>query len=710
MRTHSISQGADAGAADPPIVTSAAHAGWLPRIAIAAFGPIGVLVGAYAVLNATGAALLATSVGVLLAAVFIVQWWCLARSPAEASAATASGGGLEPVANRSLAPPKHQGLFGPRTTTSTRGERRAPTHRLDAALTRLSEARREAVEDRLWALSDHELRFRHVLDRQKDVISLRDPAGFLTFANVAFCDTFNVRLKDVVGTRFAPPIAAVTGSAVPTDGGPQPTFGASKTTSQVMTRNGPRWFEWHVTTVPGEVPEWDDVQTVGRDITDERAFAAALAAARDAAEAANQAKSRFLAAMSHEVRTPLNGIVGLTDALSRTSLDHRQRAFVTNLKSSAETLRALIDDILDFSQIEAGRVQLRPVAVDLDALISNVVSGLQQKANDKGLTILTDLSLRGQAKITGDPLRLRQILTNLIDNAIKFTEAGEIVVAARVAQQVRITVTDTGPGFGIADPERLFSEFEQAPGVADHARDGTDGVGLGLAICARLVDLMGGQISARTALGGGACVTVSLPLGDAGPANAIRHDARQSDAMDRRLASPQTASDDTGAPASSAPRHALIVEDNSVNALVAKAFFDDLGWSSTVVGTGREALAILAPDAIDETRNIDPETAQNRVGAQAAPPWPDAVLLDVRLPDCDGFHVLGMCRTAWANTSEQTDHKRHPLIIALTANAYPEDRARCLDAGFDAYFAKPFEPDALAELLATVREADVRVG
>ncbi|MEM1306252.1 MAG: ATP-binding protein [Pseudomonadota bacterium] len=445
-------------------------------------------------------------------------------------------------------------------------------------------------------------------------------------------------------------------------------------------------------------------------MTDERAFAAALAAARDAAEAASQAKSRFLAAMSHEVRTPLNGIVGLTDALSRTSLDHRQQAFVSNLKSSAATLRALIDDILDFSQIEAGRVQLRPVAVDLDALIADVVSGLQQKATDKGLTLLTDLSLRGQTRITGDPLRLRQILTNLIDNAIKFTEAGEIVVAARVARQVRITVTDTGPGFGIADPERLFSEFEQAPGVADHARDGTDGVGLGLAICARLVSLMGGHISARTASGGGACVTVSLPLGDAAPANAARHDAHSSMAMDRRLALPRTASDGTDVAAKRATRHVLIVEDNSVNALVAKAFFDDLGWSSTVVGTGREALAILAPDAIDGTRNVSSETTQDRIGVPAVPPWPDAVLLDVRLPDCDGFHVLSTCRAAWAAASEQTDRKPEPLIIALTADAYPEDRVRCLDAGFDAYFAKPFDPDALAQLLATVRDPDVRVG
>ncbi|MEO0730364.1 MAG: histidine kinase dimerization/phospho-acceptor domain-containing protein, partial [Pseudomonadota bacterium] len=303
-----------------------------PRaLLIVLLGPLAALMGAAAVADAMTTALMLTSIVILTIAGLIAHWRMLSPLSDTQSAENR---------DRTLG---REAAFGAGSLQRDR--------------------QREALEDRMWVLSDQEARYRALLDRQADVISLRDASGRLTFVNEAFCQTFGVTWSNVVGTDFRPREIKAADDATPfvaaTRTDVSPPFGRGELMSQVMTEHGPRWFEWRTTTVPGAEVEWDDVQCVGRDVTDARDFATALAQARDAAEAANTAKSRFLASMSHEIRTPLNGIVGLTDGLKRTALDRRQSTYVESLDRSARILKALIDDILNFSKIEAGHIDLR---------------------------------------------------------------------------------------------------------------------------------------------------------------------------------------------------------------------------------------------------------------------------------------------------------------------------------------------------------------
>ncbi|MEL6226382.1 MAG: ATP-binding protein [Pseudomonadota bacterium] len=553
-----------------------------------------------------------------------------------------------------------------------------------AADARRAEIHREVVEDRIWALSDQEARYRELLDRQDDVILRRRADGMLTFVNRAFCDVFGVTWDDVVGTKFAPSeLNADEQSTARTAAASGFQYGRAV---QLATIDGPRWFDWSETTIPCTRPGADDVQCVGRDVTDQRAFADALSRARDAAEAANEAKSRFLASMSHEIRTPLNGIIGLTRALNGTKLSAEQTSFTAGVLKSADALLALIDDILDFSRIEAGRVELidRPFAPR--GLINDAISVVEDKADRKALAVLSRLDPDVPDHVLGDPLRVRQVLINLIDNAIKFTAEGHVRIRAHIADregddghaQLVFEVTDTGPGFGQTDPEMLFREFEQSQNVRPARSGGLDGTGLGLAICRRLCEAMGGSIEACASTGSrnsGACFRVRLPLRL--PAEEVFWSpglARApSTAPTRRMDAERRGT----SPVVHARCHVLIVEDNAVNAMVAEAALRGLGHSSETVTCGDDALErLLTP----------PSNAADI----------DAVLLDLRLPDRDGYSVLKALQSAWSSSANQQGQK----VIALTANAFPEDRERCLAAGFNAYLAKPFDPHELNTLLA----------
>ncbi|MEO1719981.1 MAG: ATP-binding protein [Pseudomonadota bacterium] len=577
---------------------------------------------------------------------------------------------------------------------------------------------REALEDRMWVLSDQEARYRALLDRQADVISLRDASGRLTFVNEAFCQTFGVTWSNVVGTDFRPREIKAADDATPfvaaTRTDVSPPFGRGELMSQVMTEHGPRWFEWRITAVPGAEVEWDDVQCVGRDVTDARDFATALAQARDSAEAANTAKSRFLASMSHEIRTPLNGIVGLTDGLKRTALDRRQSTYVESLDRSARILKALIDDILNFSKIEAGHIDLRHDQVRIGDWIGDTMRQLQGKADAKGLSLTSEIAPNVPEVFEGDPLRLRQVLTNLIDNAIKYTDAGSVAISVTVADHsssntsashagerskmsarsaIQVDVRDTGPGFGVDDPRRLFLEFAQASSATRVQRDGLDGVGLGLAICARLVSAMDGRIdvSSNPNADHGAQVRLTIPMQAHSSVPAHTDQANGPASAPSTQSSAGTCLSFTIGQQRTRP-HVLIVEDNRVNALVATAFLDDLGWSYDVATTGRDALDTLMmchelTASCDDDDRRQPDTVR-----------PDIVLLDIRLPDMTGFDVLDAVQQA----SAQNRVFGLPKFVAITANAFEQDRKECLVAGFDAYVAKPFDPDGLANLLKSL--------
>ncbi len=370
-------------------------------------------------------------------------------------------------------------------------------------------------------------------------------------------------------------------------------------------------------------------------------------AARYLADNANRAKSEFLAMMSHEIRTPLNGVVGLNSLLLSMPLDDKARQYAELGRQSGEALLELVNDFLDFSKIEAGRLGLSRVLFSPQRVIDDAWASIQKNAEDKSLSL--HATIASLPTLRGDPGRLRQILVNLLDNAVKFTVRGTVelqVQARREGEQcwLDITVRDTGIGIDDETRARLFQPFVQADSTASRRHGGT---GLGLSICRALAELMGGHITAHSALGQGSTFTVVLPfeyisaenLSPAPPASATNTRESSTVSMSRQ-------------------GRILVAEDNPVNQTVATEMLQKLGFSVDVVANGRAAIeAALMHDY-------------------------DLVLMDCEMPEVDGFSA---CRTIRAREQGQ----RHLPIVAMTASALSGDRERCLASGMDDYLSKP---------------------
>ncbi len=372
----------------------------------------------------------------------------------------------------------------------------------------------EALKDLQWEVRDSQARYRDLLDNQTEVILRRDHSGRLTFVNDAFCRTFGTTHGDIIGSVFE--FKVLQGDVPPSF----PERGGEHRRhycQRIETANGPRWFSWQDYALIDENNTVSEIQSVGRDVTEQREAEAALQEARDQAEAANEAKSRFLATMSHEIRTPMNGIKGMTDLLFDTALTPEQESYARTIRSSAETLLTLIDEVLDFSRIEAGKLKLENAPLDLEDCVQAVAELLAPRASAKRLTLAYFLDPTLPRQILGDETRLRQILLNLANNAIKFTEKGGLVISLATAAQARelvLQVTDTGIGMAPEVHESIFCEFEQVDsGLARQA----GGTGLGLAITRRLVQEMGGTISLQSQPGKGSQFTVTLPLNPQAP-------------------------------------------------------------------------------------------------------------------------------------------------------------------------------------------------
>ena len=292
----------------------------------------------------------------------------------------------------------------------------------------------EHLRDAHWEMRENEARYRDLLDRQQDVILRRDEEGRLTFANTTFCKTFGVSAEEVLGEAYTIDVYA----GKKCEALPRLNYKKSRRyTQRVATTMGARWFDWEEQIIPGEGLHGREIQIIGRDITDQRESEIELSKARDQAEAASVAKSQFLASMSHEIRTPMNGIMGMTGLLMETELSPEQKTYSRAIDQSAQTLLSIIDEILDFSKIEAGMMELEHEEFTLDDNIQNVVELLAPRAHDKGLDIAWHIDPKLPRNVVGDGLRLRQIMINLIGNAIKFTDQGGIFISVTASNASR---------------------------------------------------------------------------------------------------------------------------------------------------------------------------------------------------------------------------------------------------------------------------------
>jgi PAS domain S-box-containing protein len=393
-----------------------------------------------------------------------------------------------------------------------------------------------------------------------------------------------------------------------------------------------------------------------RDISTRKSTEAALVAARDEAEAANRAKSEFLAAMSHEIRTPLNGVLGMAAAMEATDLSEEQRRMLGVINESGQILMTLLSDILDLSKIEAGQMVFESTPFDVPASVQAVARLYSGTAAAKDLEYRVDISPRAHGWFVGDPTRYRQILQNLVSNAIKFTKEGSVEINVETGQSddgqliLHTAVRDSGVGISSEAKARLFRKFSQADASTTRQFGGT---GLGLSISKQLVEALGGEIGVDSELGRGSCFWFTLPL--------------------VRASAPQHAEDSVAMGLEARPTRIRILaaEDNSTNQLVLRALLSQADVELEFADNGVQALEAAA------ARDFD------------------IVLMDVQMPVMDGM-------TAAQEIRGLAGPRSNVPIVAVTADAMPEQIAGCLAAGMDAHISKPLKPETLFSVIEEV--------
>jgi len=520
-----------------------------------------------------------------------------------------------------------------------------------------SEQRRQ---DELLRLSEH--RLRQVIEHVADVLFEQDLEGRWIFLNPAWSEATGFTTEESVGRNFVDFVHPDDAKGARERFGLLLREGMLDATLPVryLTRDGQfRWMEARARRLTDA--DGRPVGAIGtlRDVTTQRAMAEEIGRAHQQALTSSAMMSEFLANMSHEIRTPLNGVLGLT-ILVETDLNPEQRQLATGAQTSAETLLSLVNDILDISKIEAGNVMIEQVPFDIRDWVDEVTELGFSKARGKGLDVRLDVSAELPPRIVGDPARTGQILTHLIDNAVKFTPAGTVSVVAVPGtaldgrRVLRVSVTDSGIGIAPDKHELAFEKYRQGDSSTTRRYGGT---GLGLAICRQLVTLMEGEIGFESTEGLGSTFWFAIPLA---AARSAEPSPRTASAV-----SPREAGTDTVVVTARVPA-ALLVEDNPTNQFVAKRFIEKAGCSVDVAANGAEALEKISTTDYD------------------------IVFMDCQMPIMDGYEATKRIRQGRLSGVP---------IVAMTAHAMKGDRERCLAVGMTEYLSKPLKPDVVAEMV-----------
>ena len=540
--------------------------------------------------------------------------------------------------------------------------------------------RQEAHQAELLALHTDLANQKFALD-QHAIVSITDLDGTITYANDRFCEIAGYSREEILGanhrlirSNYHPPafFADLWG-----------TIKAGKVwRGEVKNRkkNGDDYWV-SATIVPltdanGQPSQYIALRT---DITERKQAERELEQAKSLAEAASQAKSDFLANMSHEIRTPMNGIIGMTELALDTDLDPIQRDYLTTVRNSSDALLVILNDILDFSKIEAGKLQIERIPFKLADTITEALKSIGARAEKKGLRLVRNLAADLPLQVEGDPGRLRQVLTNLCDNAIKFTREGAITVTAALdgraedACRIHLTVSDTGIGIPPEKQRQVFEAFTQADASTIRKFGGT---GLGLAICTRLVGLMDGRIWLDSTPGQGSSFHFTLAL-KVLPNAAASRDAPQG--QERETGALPASGGEGAKAAAGSDRQVLephgrglailLVEDHPVNQQLAIRLLQKWGHAVTLARNGQEAVDLFPTAA-----------------------W-DIVFMDMQMPVMGGIDATRLIR-------QGEPPGQHTPIIAMTANARGEDRDRCLAAGMDDHLPKPLDIKSLHRLVA----------